>query len=405
MAQQEPVITDEMLEGLRYRIEHQIPTRATTYPATEENIMKFARGYGDLNPLYRPDLDSEYADKTRWEGIIAPPMFVTAMQVKTREKKRELTKEERERGKGGGLPGIHGFYSGDDIDFLQVIRPGDMLTSTSGQAGFEEKKSKFARRAIHMTNETVYKNQRGEIVAVARTLNIRAERGASRQEGKYSNISIHNYTKEEWEAIEADYDKEEIRGANPRYWEDVSVGDELTPVIKGPYTAFSTLCLTVGIGGPPGFLGGVNAEAHRMRKSHPGAFSKTSHGFYDNVGRIHWDHEMAHEMGLPAYYDYGGERICSMAHLITNWMGDDGFLRKLDGQFRIFNFYGDTTWVKGKVTDKYIKDNEHLVDIEISCVNQRGDIHAPGHATVLLPSKVHGPMVLPAKLDRPITFG
>jgi len=132
MAQQEPVITDEMLEGLKYRIEHQIPTRAITYPATEENIMKFARGYGDLNPLYRPDLDSEYASKTRWGGIIAPPMFVTAMQVKSREKKRELTKEERERGRGGGLPGIHGFYSGDDIDFLQVIRPGDVLTSTSG---------------------------------------------------------------------------------------------------------------------------------------------------------------------------------------------------------------------------------------------------------------------------------
>ena len=28
--------------------------------------------------------------------------------------------------------------------------------------------------------------------------------------------------------------REEIRGSNPRYWEDVAVGDELTPVIRGP---------------------------------------------------------------------------------------------------------------------------------------------------------------------------
>ncbi len=380
----------------------EVPYRKEFEYATEDNIMRFARGYGDINPLYRPDLYPGYAEKTRWGEIIAPPMFVAAMGV---SEKKALTKEERERGKGGGLPGIHGFYSGNEFDFLQVIRPGDRLSVRTGLAGFEEKQSKFARRTIHLTEEFVYKNQRNELVAVQRKLRIRAERGEAQKERKYSEIGIQSYTKEEWEAIEADYDKEEIRGANPRYWEDVNVGDDLTPVVKGPFTAFSTIMYTIGTGGPPRFLGGVHSEGHAHRKRHPATWTMTPYGFPDTLGRVHWDGEMAKRAGQPAYYDLGEERLCWMTHMITNWMGDGGFLRKLWAQVRLFNYYGDTTWVKGKVTRKYTNGNECLVDIDVSCVNQRGVIHAPGHATVILPSKQYGPVSLPSKLDRPVTFG
>ena len=49
--------------------------------------------------------------------------------------------------------------------------------------------------------------------------------------------------------------------------------------------------------------------------------------------------------------------------------------------------YGDTQWCKGKVTRKYVHDNAPLVDIEIWAENQRGEVTAPGHATVMLPSR------------------
>jgi alpha-glucosidase (family GH31 glycosyl hydrolase) len=41
-------------------------------------------------------------------------------------------------------------------------------------------------------------------------------------------------------------------------------------------------------------------------------------------------------------------------------MGDDGFLKRLRAELRRFNVVGDTTWLKGKVTQKYVKDGEHL---------------------------------------------
>lgn len=387
-------ITEEMMRGLRNRVGIEVPRRGRPI-VPEDSSIRFARGYGDLNPLYT---DPEYGAKTRWGSLLTPPMFISHVGV---SEKKQLTKEERESGRGGALPGVHAFYSGDDIDFLQVIKPGDRISARSGLSGFEEKKSRFAGETIHETHETVLRNQRGELVGVTRRLVIRAERSMAQQTGKYER-SIQHYTEEEWEAIDADYDNEDIRGADPRYWEDVNVGDELTPVVKGPYTATCFIAFAGGGGG--GWLGAHSVQ-YEYRKRHPEAYPMTPYGFPDSVVRVHWEHEAARSAGLPLYYDYGGERIAWMAHLITHWMGDDGFLRKLDGQFRLFNYYGDTTWVKGKVTKKYVRDTtEHLVDIDISCVNQKGETHAPGHATVILPSRVHGPVVLPAKLDRPITF-
>jgi hypothetical protein len=35
------------------------------------------------------------------------------------------------------------------------------------------------------------------------------------------------------------------------------------------------------------------------------------------------------------------------------------------------------------------------VDLELSAVNQRGEQTTPGHATVLLPSRAHGPVRVP----------
>lgn len=72
---------------------------------------------------------------------------------------------------------------------------------------------------------------------------------------------------------------------------------------------------------------------------------------------------------------------------LTDWMGDDGILKSFSCQIRHPNIIGDVNRVKGKVTDKTIRDNEYLVDCEIGVENQAGIITAPGRATVALPSR------------------
>ena len=77
-----------------------------------------------------------------------------------------------------------------------------------------------------------------------------------------------------------------------------------------------------------------------------------------------------------------------LIHLCTDWMGDDAWLWKLDCEFRKFNFVGDTQWLRGAVTRKYLADGQRpAVDLDIRAENQRGELTTPGHATVLLPSR------------------
>ncbi|MEK7847473.1 MAG: acyl dehydratase, partial [Chloroflexota bacterium] len=77
--------------------------------------------------------------------------------------------------------------------------------------------------------------------------------------------------------------------------------------------------------------------------------------------------------------------------LLTNWMGDDGWLKKNYAEYRRFVYLSDAVRISGKVTAKYMdQDGEHCVDIEHHAINQRGEDTAPGHSTAVLPSREKG---------------
>jgi hypothetical protein len=77
-------------------------------------------------------------------------------------------------------------------------------------------------------------------------------------------------------------------------------------------------------------------------------------------------------------------------------MGDDAWLWTLDCEFRRFNYVGDTQWLSGTVTRKYLAEGDRpAVDVDLAATNQRGEVTTPGHATILLPSRDRGPVRLP----------
>jgi len=366
--------------------------------ASRDGIRNYAEGLGDRNILYR---DADYAAKTRWKGYIAHPTMMLYMGVPVLT--RPLTRAEREEGKGGGLPGVHSIYANEEIEWFRPIYEGDRLTVKGGLAKAELKTSDTAGGdSVHQTTERVFRNQLGELVGLTRSLAIRYVRSKARERGKHREFQIQTYTPEDMKRIDADYEKEDIRGAEPRYWEDVSVGDELTPVVKGPWCVTCFIVFHEGTGhrGP---FHRAHSLAYEYRKNHPQAFPDNQYGFPDTVMRVHWDPAMAQLTGLPTTYDAGVERIAWVSHLVTNWMGDDGFLRKLSVNMRNFVFTGDTVWIKGKVADKYIKGNEHFVEIEINGFNQRGEDTAPSRAWALLPSHASGPVKIPTKIPENIS--
>ena len=89
-------------------------------------------------------------------------------------------------------------------------------------------------------------------------------------------------------------------------------------------------------------------------------------------------------------------RMTWLANLFTNWMGDDGFLAKMNGDLRVFNQVGDVTIFEGKVVKKYVENGKCCVDIEAWAKNQKDEWSMPpGLSTVNLPSRRHGPVVYP----------
>ena len=116
----------------------------------------------------------------------------------------------------------------------------------------------------------------------------------------------------------------------------------------------------------------------------------------DVMQRVHWDPQFAARTGNPTTYDYGRMRETWLLHLCTDWMGDDAWLWKLECEFRSFNYVGDTQWITGEVTRKYLAEGDRpAVDIDLRATNQRGDVTTPGKATILLPSREHGEVRLP----------
>ena len=188
---------------------------------------------------------------------------------------------------------------------------------------------------------------------------------------------------------------ERRRGPTPRYWEDVEEGDELGPLVKGPLRITDIVVWHTGVG--MGLYGVKSLDlAHQQRARIPGFFRPDNLNIPDVHQRVHWDPEWARRAGSPATYDYGRMRETWLIHLCTDWMGDDAWLWKLDCEFRRFNYVGDTHWMRGRVTRRYLAGGERpAVDLEIWGENQRGETTCPGHATVLLPSKEHGPLRLP----------
>src|SRR2546423_7525043 len=136
------------------------------------------------------------------------------------------------------------------------------------------------------------------------------------------------------------------------------------------------------------------------RRRVPRFFHKDDLGVPDVLQRVHWDPSYARRAGNPTTFDYGRMRETWLIHLCTDWMGDDAWLWRLDCEFRRFNYVGDTQWMRGRVTRKYLAGGDRpAIDLDLGSTNQRGEETTPGHATILLPSREHGAVRLPDPPD------
>lgn len=113
---------------------------------------------------------------------------------------------------------------------------------------------------------------------------------------------------------------------------------------------------------------------------------------------LHYDDDFAKSQGVGAPIVHGALKRAWLGQLVTDWIGEQGELRKLSCRYRGMDYprkmktmekpqEGETWWCKGKVSKKYDDGGEHFVECEIWLENGKGDKTTTGTAVVILPTQ------------------
>ncbi|MEE9196257.1 MAG: MaoC family dehydratase N-terminal domain-containing protein [Alphaproteobacteria bacterium] len=328
---------------------------------TADAIRHFAYGTDDDNPLWT---DADYAAKGPYGKLVAPPGYVVSVLY----------------------PILHGapmaaplasLIGGVEYEWFKPVFVGDKLSAVSVQKDFFEKRNKEGRRLNFVISEITYRNQSDDVVAKATGTMIMAT-----QMGREVMFErpIHRMSDQDLAGLDAAFKAETHTGADPLTFESVDIGTEIPPIVRGPLTIGDMVCWNAAIG--PSYKAGRWGYRDLQKAPHAAALNPATN-FAVKYSQQHEDFNLAAGRGMPGPFDNGVMRFAWVAPLITNWMGDKGFLRKLYVQVRGAAIYGDVTTYSAKVTEKIADGN--VVKLEITGTNQEGETNTAGRAEVVLP--------------------
>jgi acyl dehydratase len=363
--------TDEELARLRSKLGQKVEIADAPHltEVTRDAIRHWAWATGDRNPLY---LDEAHASASPIGLLSAPPCMLYAFSRIS-------------IGYRGGLPGVHSMFGGTHWRWKKPIPLGERISTEVTFKELTEFPSRFAGRMFKQSSHIRYMGSDGSELAEADSWGMRTERVKAREKGKYKNLKLEKISEKRLSDVAAAYEEEHPRGAESLFWEDVADGADVPGIVRGPYSA------TVAVAFEQAW-GGLFIKAHsywfEFLKRHPAAGISNAYGVPEPPEAVHWDSQLAQSVGVPEAYDYGPERISWLASMLTNWIGDHGFLEELYCEVRRFNLVGDVTYCEGCVTDREaLADKKGRLKIAIIAKDQRGDVTAKGWATVILPRR------------------
>jgi acyl dehydratase len=350
---------------------------------TASDIKRYANVADFWNPLYH---DQDYAEGTRWGGIIAPPFILYHIVsggpyfMLTVPPEMGITKQ---------------WAFGDQWSLSNPVRAGDTFRVWIGRPDLEDLTDLDGKspRVFKIRGNMYYINQRDEVAGIFHRYNYYMIIPPGTDEKEYvsgaewdffylDNLQFPKdevYTDEDIAAIARIGENEIRRGATPRYWEDVQVGDELTPIIQGPLTIQDNIAV-MSTGTFPPMREMIKTSSHRLLDpdtniEHSGA-------------EWHLTEKAVVIFGQYSNTIFVGLISAFFGRLTTNWMGDDGLLLKQNHR-KFHNVpYTDTIIGKGKVVKKYIDENgDHLVDLDLWMESSRGCIADVSLSTVKLLSR------------------
>jgi hypothetical protein len=147
------------------------------------------------------------------------------------------------------------------------------------------------------------------------------------------------------------------------YWDNVQVGEEITPLSK-----IATTVMLVKWAGASG-----------------------------DMNPLHYDHDFALSQKMQKPIVQGQLKRAWLIQMITDWIGINSDIKKFSIQYKAVDYPrsmkamdqpedGETWLCKGKVTKKYEQDGNHLIDCEVWVENGKNEKTTVGAATIKLPT-------------------
>ena len=319
------------------------------FPISAEMAYDVADSIEDYNPLY---VDPNYAQNSRFGSLLCPPLAAW----------KDIAPPIGYFGAGQEwhfeipLPfNSYGLNGGSDWQFLAPAYVGSWITRRFRILDIYEKQGRSGALVFIVRQET-QTDQHGATLSRARRVSIHRALPTREQPNQVATVADSLTT-----VPVAPPDPEVIlpkptQAANgQRYYEDVAVGMELPPVVKGPMTT-----------------------THLIRWA-------AANG---NYARIHWDLPFAQlRQGLPNVVVNGSLKNQYLGQLLLDFAGEEGWFKRFYVEHRGMDFPGDTLTTFGVVTGKREVNGFGCVDCQVGLRNDQGHQTATGTAVVVLPKR------------------
>ena len=294
-------------------------------PYTLEEVLAYNHKWDPYNPLFN---DIEYAKKAGYSGLPAYPGFCGRGAMAVTPFSKDIS--------SGGF-----YYTNDGTD-IYLARPvcsGDLLKDGPSKGEFKEVTIPGSDlRQWYMGGSGSLVDEAGNVVVYAEGNTRDCYKQYADPNTPKKNFSdnmaewceyfppAHYTSDEDWDRIRDLWAKEEIRGAEPRYWEDVEVGTFMTETCSGPVTYMDMISL----------YGNMMQLTRKQLcdKEYLKTIFRDPYGNYLFETSIHLGTRNLPN-GRMVFYNDTAARL--LARTVTNWIGDAGYVTRF--AWRFFPFF------------------------------------------------------------------
>ncbi|MBT6273627.1 MAG: hypothetical protein HOI95_05780, partial [Chromatiales bacterium] len=271
--------------------------------ATRDAIRHFAWGIGDDNPLW---LEHDYANASPAGELLGPPCMLYAVDSTIVAPK---------------LAGVQWIYAGTDWTWYDHIRVNDSFDVDAQLTSQVEKSGRRFSRWVLQSGEINYRvAERLVCKAVGHCARTPRTKSSGANDPALSAMP-HHYTPDEIGEVERQVLAATRRGATPLHFEDITVGQQIPPLVKGPLTITDIIAWYSATQGALHY-GGAHADALRYRQRHADYHFNEQTGAKDSAGRGHLEAGTGRDVGMGGAYDVGPQRISWAQQMLCDWVGD-----------------------------------------------------------------------------------